>query len=126
MQERRSVIGKVQNGSVWNWCPGNGTRYEVSIVKVEGNGQYGWEQAYLVAWTNCGSGGKSCIVQTHGVLSWDYLSEKLAVRSPSDLAALLSLLSFVTGREPIMPPGYGLDGLDEHDRKTLQVQALRL
>lgn len=70
----------------WDYCPGNGTRYELVATSLEPLGE---KSQWLVALKNMGG---SMLVNAGQYLSEDYLAEKLVPRygklTGADLTAL--------------------------------------
>lgn len=99
-------LKKLHNGisSRYDYQPGNGSRYEV--VYCPG------PKTFLFGWYNTRVGGRVAeFGSTTGVLTYSYLMEKLDIKNYPDAAALLTLISELTGRRVTYPEGYGQDGI---------------
>jgi hypothetical protein len=65
--------------------PGNGTRYDLFLVRPS-------EGMLVFGYLNASGGGRSMVINPDTTLHVSYLSEKIGIRSMSDLAALLRWL----------------------------------
>ena len=69
------------------WEPGNGTRYELSLVPLDRGG-------WLFAWPNAPGGGRSMrIPRPPAWLNPGYVAEKMGLRMGPDVLALLAWLA---------------------------------
>lgn len=98
--ERLTMQATYNTAAVLVYQPGNGTRYEVLFCK--GN------DTFLFGWLN--GTGTVHEFRSGGLLHYQYLMEKLKLRSPADAAALLTLIQELTGREPQYPEGFDRNG----------------
>jgi hypothetical protein len=65
--------------------PGNGTRYDLFLVRPQ-------EGLIVFGYLNALGGGRSMLINPDTIVHVSYLSEKIGVRSMSDLAPLLRWL----------------------------------
>ena len=65
--------------------PGNGTRYDLLLVKGERN--------YVFAWLNAPSHGRVMYINPGAVVHWTYMAEKFAYDNKADLRPLLEWLA---------------------------------
>ena len=81
------------------WEPGNGTRYELSLVPLDRGG-------WLFAWLNAPGGGRCMVIPPPPAwLNSGYVAEKMGLPLAPDL---LALLAFLAERLP-EEVGVGLD-----------------
>jgi hypothetical protein len=93
------------------WQPGNGSNYDITIGVDD--------DRVLLCWMKHGGSGGLCMwFQKGGYLDWTYMSEKMSTKNYADLAGILALVHELGLSEVGMPPGYGLDGLDDAHRKA--------
>jgi hypothetical protein len=83
-----------------SYCPGNGTRYDLSLVFNHKT------RTYLFCWVNAPGCGRSMVLQADGFLHYRYVGEKLNYRNDADLAALMVWIRSVTERECGFPPDF--------------------
>mgnify|MGYP003144478604 CR=1 FL=1 len=77
------------------WCPGNGTRYNLLYGKTS-------EGRYLIAWMKFGGSGGVCFSWNEGThIHYDYIGEKMDLRR-GDAAGILAFLE-TKGHEVILP-----------------------
>jgi hypothetical protein len=86
------------------WCPGNGTKYELMLVTTESH--------TVVVWVNRGMGGLATKVNATSLLHYTYFAEKLGHNVDADIGAILAWLS-IHGIRVAMPPDMREDGLHE-------------
>ena len=84
------------------FCPGNGTRYELSLLFNHES------KTYLFCWVNAPGHGRAMVLQSDGLLHYSYLGEKLNHRGDADLAALLVWIRKVTERQCGFPPDFDI------------------
>ena len=86
--------------------PGNATRYDLYYGPANSSGL-----KYILVWAlRGGSGGQAFVFDRDGVVSADYLMEKMALSSIADAAALLAFLS-EQGVSVVMPQGFSNAGV---------------
>ena len=99
------------------WQPGNGTNYDITIGLHPESSHWSYADRVLLCWMKHGGSGGVCMwFEKGGFLDWTYMSEKMGTKNYADLAGILSLVHELGLSEVGMPPGYGLDGLDDAHR----------
>ena len=94
----------MNNMKFYDHQPGNGTRYLCYLGQAENDN-------WVLVWLHHGgSAGKAFVFDSNaGLLHYSYLMEKLGVNE-ADAAALMTLISRVTGRLCALPLGFGING----------------
>ena len=93
------------------YCPGNGSRYEIVATTITVNGRPRW----LIAWL---SGGRCTHIAPDHLLHWRTLMDRLELQSTHDVAPILAWIRDHLAIEVGMPSFFGPDGLPSGPTET--------
>ena len=87
------------NMTKFEWCPGNGTRYEILVSKLNGRVSCGCLGEVVNGWlVVCGLTKVAYMFQPVGDLHPDYIREKFNLVYEGDIKYITKLVSFAINR----------------------------
>ena len=101
--ERTTLQGNL-SGQVYDFCPGNGTKYELFLGRVKRSDTP--DSREVLVWPLKGI---LLYFSVYSPLHWQYVREKTGLKSEADITALMTFAHEHTGVVVTLPPGFGPD-----------------